>query len=124
MAMRIGNFIIFERKQTDAELLDMLGGSASTSSGIAVSSDSALRVPAVAAAVRTISEACASLDLRVVEIGDDGTETVARDHPANPLLAAEVNDWTSSFELIRTLVVDALSLGCWRSRVPCAGRCS
>lgn len=94
---------------TDEQILDMLGGGASTSTGIAVSHDTALRVPAVAAAVRTISEACASLDCRVVEIDDDGAETVDRDHPANALLSSEANDWTSSFELIRTLVVDALT---------------
>lgn len=98
-----------EKKQTDADILEMLGGGAATSSGIAVSSESALRVPAVAASVRTIAEACASLDCRVVAIEDDGTETVDRAHPANTLIASEANDWTSSFELIRQLVVDALT---------------
>ena len=66
-------------------------------------------MPAVAASVRTISEACASLDCRVVEITDDGSETVTRSHPANALISSEANDWTSSFELIRQLVVDALT---------------
>lgn len=107
--MRIGNFIIFERKQTDADLLEMLGGGNKTSSGIVVTADSALRVPAVAAAVRTISEACASLDLRVVEKGEDGAELVNRNHPANYLLSTDANDWTTGFELIRELVVDALT---------------
>lgn len=107
--MRIFGFTLFEKKQTDAQLLDLLGGGASTSSGIVVTPDSALRVPAVAASVRTIAEACASLDCRVVEIADDGTETVTRSHPANALLSGEANDWTSSFELIRQLVVDALT---------------
>lgn len=107
--MRFGPFIIFERKQTDAELLEMLGGGTTTSSGVAVSSESALRVPAVAAAVRTISEAAASLRMGVVEIADDGTETAVLEHPANALLRDEANDWTSGFELIRSLMVDALT---------------
>lgn len=100
----------FQQKAlTDEQILEMLGGGVQTSSGIAVSSDTALRVPAVAAAVRAISEACASLNFRVVEIGDDGAELVNHSHPANQLLAVEANDWTSSFELIRQLVVDALT---------------
>lgn len=107
--MRIGPFILFERKQTDAEILDLLGGGASTSSGIVVSHETALRVPAVAASVRTIAEACASLECRVVEIGADGSETIDRNHPANALISGEANDWTSAFELIRQLVVDALT---------------
>lgn len=106
--MRIWPFSLFEKKQTDADILEMLGGGASTSSGIVVTSETALRVPAVAASVRTIAEACASLDCRVVEIADDGTETVTRSHPANVLLSSEANDWTSPFELIRQLVADAL----------------
>jgi HK97 family phage portal protein len=98
-----------EQKQTDAEILDMLGGSVSTAAGISISSDAALRVPAVAAAVRTIAEAAASLDRKVVEIADDGTETKVHGHPVNALLAIDANDWTSSFELIRQIVVDALT---------------
>ncbi len=99
----------FTRKAlTDEQILKMLGGGVKTSSGIVVSADTALRTPAVAAAVRTISEAAASLDVRVVEIGEDGAETEVPDHPASALLKHDANDWTSGFELIRQLVVDAL----------------
>ena len=99
-----------ERKAVTDEYLNEMFGGAPTSSGIAVSADSALRVPAVAAAVRTISEAAACLALKVVEIGADGTtETEVTGHPVAGLLRAEANDWTSSFELIRQLVVDALT---------------
>ena len=108
--MRFGPFKFFEKKAlTDEQILEMLGGGVTTSAGISVSAETALRVPAVAASVRTISEAAASLDCFVVEIGDDGTETPARHHPATALIAGEANDWTSSFELIRSLVVDALT---------------
>lgn len=76
--------------------------------GVAVSSETALRVPAVAAAVRTISEAAACLNVKVVEIGTDGTETEVPSHPAAALLRNEANEWTSGFELIHSIMVDAL----------------
>lgn len=108
--MRIWPFKSADRKAlTDEQLLELLGGGVSTSAGVAVSAETALRVPAVAAAVRTISEAAASLDLRVMAVADDGTETPDRSHPAWPLLADDANDWTSGFELVRTLIVDALT---------------
>lgn len=98
----------FERKAlTDEQILDMLGGGLPTNAGIPVSAETALRVPAVASAVRTISEAVASLDCRVVEIAGDRTETVV-EHDVTALVRDEANDWTSGFELIRQLVVDAL----------------
>lgn len=102
----------FRREQkalTDEQLLDLLGGGVPTATGIAVSAETALRVPAVAASIRTISEAAASLAVKVVEIGRDGAETEVPDHPVTALLRDEANDWTSGFELIRSLVVDALT---------------
>lgn len=102
----------FRREQkalTDEQLLELLGGGITTATGIAVSIESALRVPAVAAAVRTISEAAASLAVKVVEIAADGTETEVPGHPVAQLLKHEANDWTSGFELIRSLMVDALT---------------
>ncbi|MGB3500984.1 MAG: phage portal protein [Mesorhizobium sp.] len=90
-----------ETKQTDAELLEMLGGASGAT--IAVPASVALSVPAVAAAVRTISEAAATLDVHIFE----GDQRV--DHPIGKLLAGDVNEWTGGYELIRTLVSDALS---------------
>ena len=75
---------------------------------LAVTADTALRVPAVAAAVRVISEAAATLDVAVVEIGADGRETPVPSHPVAQLLKGEVNGWTSGFELVRDLVATAL----------------
>lgn len=98
-----------QKAMTAEQLLELFGGGVPTATGVAVSAESALRVPAVAAAVRTISEAAASLAVKVVEIGADGTETDAPGHPAAALLKGEANDWTSGFELIRSLVVDALT---------------
>lgn len=94
---------------TDEQILEMLGSGAPTATGIPVSAELALRVPAVAAAVRTISEAAACLNVKVVEIAADGTETEVPDHPAASLLKNDANDWTSGFELIRSIMVDALT---------------
>lgn len=105
-------FNFFRREQkalTDEQILEMLGSGMPTATGIAVSADTALRVPAVAAAVRTIAEAAASLAVKVVEIGAAGAETDVPGHDAAALLASEANDWTSGFELIRRIMVDALT---------------
>lgn len=83
--------------QTDDELLAIINGT----SGTYVD---ALTVPAVAAAVRLISEAAAVLDVNVLE-GDKPLES----HPALDLLRGQVNDWTSGYELIRNLVIEALT---------------
>lgn len=108
--MKIGPFTFFEKKAISLDVqIEELFASAPTASGIAVSVETALRVPAVAAAIRTISEAAASLDVKIVAIGEDGSETEDRSHPAWALLRDEANDWTSGFEMIRQLVVDALT---------------
>lgn len=107
--MRIGPFSIGERKQTDQDLLDLLGVGTTSSTGVTVSVEAALSVPAVAAAVRTISEAAASLRIGVVSITDDGTGAPEKNHPAHTLLYGEANAWTTGFELVRQLMVDALT---------------
>ncbi|OCJ38185.1 phage portal protein [Agrobacterium tumefaciens] len=107
--MQIWPFAKTEKKAlTDEQILEMLGGGIPTATGISVSSESALRVPAVASAVRTISEAAASLKVKVVSIASDRTETDIADHPVTALLRDEANEWTSGFEFIRSIVVDAL----------------
>lgn len=107
--MRFGPFKFFERKQTDQDILDLLGVGTATSTGISVSVETALSVPAVAAAVRTIAEAAASLKIGVVAVAADGTEAPDPSHPAHALLTGEANDWSSGFELIRQIMVDALT---------------
>lgn len=100
-----------------------LFGITSTGSGVAVSPAQALAVPAVAAAIRVISEACASLDRTVVQ-GPRGAGKVQPDHPITKLLNGDVNPWTSATELIRDLVAQALTQNAggigWINRV--AGR--
>jgi HK97 family phage portal protein len=102
----------FTRKslaQPEDWLLQLLGGATPSATGVKVSVDLALRVPAVSAAVQTISEAVASLDVMVKAVDADGKET---DDPKNvvlPLLRDAANDWTSGFDLIRDLVASALT---------------
>jgi len=88
-------------------LLELFGVSAASSVG--VSTATALTVPAVAGAVRVISEAAASLPATVMEVQADGTETEVPDHPAAAMLRGEVNEWTSGFELVRDLMAEALT---------------
>lgn len=88
--------------------LEAIFGVTPSVSGIKVSNEAALRVPAVNSAVRAISEAAATLDVFVVEIGADGTERLARNHPVQPLLSDHANAWTSSFDFIRDLTAAAL----------------
>ncbi|NTB86395.1 phage portal protein [Agrobacterium tumefaciens] len=80
-----------------------------TSGSVAVSGSAALRVPAVASCVRVISEAAASLPVRIMERGEDGSETEDLDHPIGVMLRGDVNPWTSGFDLIRDMTADALT---------------
>jgi HK97 family phage portal protein len=75
---------------------------------LAVSAQTALRVPAVAAAIRILSEAAATLDVGVVRI-EGGKEIPDPDHHVAQLLRGDVNDWLSGFEFIRDLVAAALT---------------
>ncbi|SCM70051.1 Phage portal protein [uncultured Pleomorphomonas sp.] len=101
-------FSFLERRSvdnpTDEEFAVLTGAVAGTTSlGVA------LTVPAVQAAIRVISEAAACLDIAVVEIAGDGTETPVRGHPVAQLLADQPNDWQSTYDLIRDLVATALT---------------
>lgn len=91
----------------DGVLAALWGGYASGS--VAISGASALRVPAVASCVRVISEAAASLPVRIMERDEDGTETENLDHPIGVMLRGDVNPWTSGFDLIRDMTADALT---------------
>lgn len=84
----------------DGALLSAFTGS---TPGAGVTARNALTVPAVAAAVRLISEACATLDINIVE----GDKPVS-DHPALTLLRGQVSEWASGYEFIRDLVAEAL----------------
>lgn len=87
---------------TDEEIALFTGGVIGT-----VRLADALTVPAVQRAVKVISEAGASLDIRVEQF--DGTAWVQdHDHPVAVLLAGQPNGWSSTFDLIRDLIAAAL----------------
>lgn len=89
----------------DSWLVEMFGAS---TGALSVSPAQALSVPAVANAVKVISESVATADLTVKRrVGDQ--ETDVPDHPALALLKGQANGWTSGFELIRDLVSQALT---------------
>lgn len=91
----------------DADLLARFGAAAPTASGVHVGPGSALTVPAVSCAIRALSEACATLDVKVMRREGTGEVEVA-DHPAARLLRDAANDWTDGFTFIRDLVAQAL----------------
>lgn len=102
---------LFEAKSLaapDAEALALFGATAQTAAGVAVGPGNALTAPAVSCAVRAISEAAATLDVKVVRREADGTETEVRDHPAATLLRDGPNDWTDGFTFLRDLTAQAL----------------
>lgn len=87
------------------ELLELFGA---VPAGSTISNAEALAVPAVSAAVRIISEASASLDIKLKrKVGN--AETDVEDHAALKLLTGQANGWTSGFEIIRDLVAGALT---------------
>lgn len=102
--MRIGPFTIFERKSlstpTEDEYAIFTGGF-----GSAIDP---LTLPSVQCAIRLISEAAASLEIRV-ERKSDGIWVNDPDHPVSALLADQPNDWASTFDLIRDLIATALT---------------
>ncbi len=98
-----------EKKSLASPDADILAAFGVSSSPLAISGTAALRVPAVSAAVRTISEAAATLPIRVVQVDASGTETDATDHPAHTLLTGDANPWTAGWELVRDLVSAALT---------------
>ena len=102
----------FSRKtltQPEDWLYEIFGGAAPNASGVTVSVDVALRVPAVSAAIQIISEACASLDVMVMAVDADGKETPDPQNKVLPLLRDQANDWTSGSDMIRDLVASALT---------------
>lgn len=93
------------------ELLALFGGGPATAAGVAVSGESALRVPAVACAVNAISDAIAQLPILTYQRGPKGSKERAPDHPAYALLHDDANEWQSAFDLKKQIMVDVLLHG-------------
>lgn len=87
-----------------------------TYSGVNVSGQSALYVPAVLQAVRLISETIGSLPCKVYRETKDGKEA-AKDHTAYRIVHKRANEWTGAGELRTVLTSDALIHGNGFARV-------
>ncbi|RAI43975.1 phage portal protein [Rhodoplanes roseus] len=98
-----------EVKALDTSLLELLGGTAgATSAGVPISPAGALRVPAVACAVRVIAEAVATLPLVVSRVAPDGSRAPVLDHVAAKLLGGDVCPWASASDFLLAMTADAL----------------
>ena len=82
----------------------------STISNVVVNAQTAMRVPAVAAAVNLIAGAIGTLPARIIRTVDGSKET-ATDHPAARLVATAANDRVSAGALRQRLALDALLHG-------------
>lgn len=91
--------------------LSELFGSTPAGAGVTVSPTTAMRAPAVRAAVQAIAEACGQLPLLVIETAAGGLRKPSEGHPLFPILNRAANDWTSSNQFREQLVRDALLHG-------------
>lgn len=107
-----------EPPETKSELTDPLSDSwaalaglfTSSSTGVSVNADVAMRVPAVNAAVTLITTSVGTLPCKVYRQVDDGKE-VATDHAAYALVHDEGNDWQSAGKVRELITVDAIMHG-------------
>ncbi|MGV3553087.1 phage portal protein [Rhizobium sp.] len=113
--MQIGPFTLFEKKSlaspTDEEIAIFTGVPLD---GSGISAAQALTVPAVQSCIELISNAAASLAIRVEKTvpQENGFPVWAPDHQhaVAKLLADQPNEWSSTFELVRDLVATALTV--------------
>lgn len=98
------------------ERIGEMFGALPTASGVVVSGNSAMRVPAVLQAVRLISETLGSLPCKLYRETDDSKEA-AKDHPAHKITHSRANEWTSAGQLRIDLTVDALLHGAGYAQV-------
>ena len=85
-------------------------GALPTASGVSVTANSALRVPAVFQAVRLIAEEVGSLPCKLYRDAD-GSKEAAKDHAGHRLAHNRVNGWTAAGQLRTQLTRDALLHG-------------
>lgn len=98
----------FERKSTD--FTDLIDLTAQTTAGVNVSESNALKMTAVWACVRVISEDVASLPLFVYERLERGKKK-ALNHPLHDLLHNQPNPEMTALQLRETLTAHALTWG-------------
>lgn len=93
---RIATWLLRGLHPRDPALAAWLGGML-TAAGVSVTPESAMRVAAVFACVRVLSETLASLPLMVYRRLPGGGKERATDHWLYPLLHSQPNGWMTSF---------------------------
>ncbi|SOE08488.1 HK97 family phage portal protein [Hoeflea halophila] len=93
----------------NAEAFELFGVTP-THSGVNMSGNTALNVPAVLQALRLISETIGSLPCKLYRETEDGKDT-AKDHTAYRIVHKRANEWTSAGALRIELTADALIHG-------------
>lgn len=93
-----------------------LFGVVPAASGVTVSANTALHVPAVLQAVRLISENVGSVPCKLYREEGDSKEA-ASDHAGNRLVHNRANPWTSAGQLRTVLTMDALMHGAGAAQV-------
>lgn len=98
------------------ERINEIFGATPTSSGVVVTGNSAMHVPAVLQAIRLISENIGSVPCKLYREAGDSKEA-PKDHPAHKIAHSRANDWTSAGQLRIDLTVDALRHGAGYAQV-------
>ncbi len=99
-----------EVKTTDASNLTwsrLMNLDASSKSGVSVTVDSALKVSTVFACLRVLANGIAQVPLKLYREADDGSKSVAKDHPVNKLIWRRPNSWMTSFEFRQMMMFHA-----------------
>jgi len=102
---------LFERRQATAYTTTYVHAGATSSAGVAVTPDTAMRVSAVFACVRLIAATIGTLPIHVYRKRPDGSRERVDDHPAAAVLTQRPNpSWTRQ-QLIEQLVTHLLLWG-------------
>lgn len=100
-----------ERKQTDISALTysrLFGDDTRAKAGTAVSTKAALQLSTVLACVRVLADGVAQVPLKVFRELEDGSKEPAKDHPTYKLLWRRPNEWLTSFDFRRVMMVHAV----------------
>lgn len=96
--------------EPDAWLFELFGA-VPTSAGAVVTVQTALRVPAVSAGVKALSEPANIIPLHAYRRNEDGSRERDADHPAYRLLNGDANPWTRGPQLRELMTADAVAHG-------------
>lgn len=89
----------------------LFGDGGRVKAGVAVNTDTALKVSTVFACARVLANGISQIPLKVYREGEDGSKVPAKDHPAYRLLWRRPNDWMTSFEFRQCMMLHAVLHG-------------